>query len=121
MRSAARFAWQARSFPTQHATGEMLVVRKPRVLRDNRGSYRTFAGTAGKHDFLSGRVRNFIRVESRQRPHNRIRVSFHRDLVRFADVNQKISPFGNACGDVLRRKITDAMRIVSHRRTPATN
>src|SRR5258708_31379727 len=110
--SAAGPGRQSRRLPGQHATREMLVVGQPRGLGGQRRRYRPFPGTAGEQPLLALGVRKILRVETGKRDHHRVRIGFHGNLVRLADVDQKVAAFGHALCDIFRRQIGDLARHV---------
>src|SRR5882757_4003354 len=73
---------QACSLPGQHAAGQMLVVGQTIGLRGQRRRYRPLAGTTGENHLLAFGVRNILRVETRKRNDDRVRIGFHRHFVR---------------------------------------
>src|ERR1700679_4245291 len=64
-RSAAGLARQSGFLPAEHPPGQMLVIGQPCGLGGQRGRYRTFSRTTGKHNLLAFRIRNIFRVEGR--------------------------------------------------------
>src|SRR5260370_827818 len=111
-RSAAGPGRQSRRLPGQHATRQMLVVGQPRGLGGQRRRYRPFAGTAGENHLLAVGIGNLLRVETGKRDHHRVRIGFHGNLVRLADVDHKVAAFGHALCDIFRRQIVNLARHV---------
>src|SRR5665811_2147465 len=117
-RSAAGLGRQSRGLPGQHAAGEVLVVGKACGLRGERGRYRSFPRAAGKHHLLAAGIRNIPRVETRERNDHGARIGLHRNLVRLADVDQKVASLGHALRDIFRYQIVNSLTLVRHSISP---
>jgi hypothetical protein len=109
-RSAAGPGRQSRSLPCQHAAGEVLVVAKPVRLCGQRRGHRPLPGPACENHLFAFGVRNVLRVETGERNDDGVRIGFHRHFVRLADVDQKVTPFGDPLRYVCRRQIVYLIR-----------
>src|SRR5437762_2178505 len=87
-RSAAGLRRQSGSLPGQHSPRKMIVVVKAGGLRGERCGHGPLARTTGENHLLALWIWDAVRVEARQRNHDRARIGFHRDFVQLADVNQ---------------------------------
>src|SRR5258705_7634489 len=106
-RSAAGLGRQSRGLPGQHATGKMLVVGKTCGLRSQRRRHRSLPRTAGENHLLALGVRNILRVETRKRNDDRVRIGFDGNLVRFADIDEQVPPVGYSLRYLFRRQIVN--------------
>ena len=87
----------------------MLVIGKARRLGRQRGRHRALARTAGENHLFSLRIRNGRRIEGLERNDHTVRIGLHRDLIGFADVDEKVAPFRHPLGNVFRGQIVHLM------------
>ena len=87
----------------------MLVVGKARRLRRQRGRHRALPRAAGENHLLALGIGNGRRIESLERNDHAVRIGFHRDLVRLANIDQKIAAFRYPAGNVFRGQIVHLM------------
>src|ERR1700720_2534956 len=113
-RSGATLGRQSRSLPGQHAARKMLVVGQTCGLGGQRRRDRSLPRAAGENHLLAVRIRNILRVETRQRNDHRARIGFRGNLVRLTDVDEKIASVGHPLGYLLRRQICDLMTLIRH-------
>src|ERR1700687_4642148 len=109
-RSAAGPGRQSRGLPGQHAARKVLVVGQSCGLGGQRRRYRSFPRAAGKDHLLALRIRNILRVETRQRNHDGARIGLYRNLVRLADVDEKVASLRHSLRDVFPRQIVNLTR-----------
>src|SRR3981081_3640323 len=117
-RSAAGLRRQSRGLPGQHAARKVLVVGQVRGLSGQRRRYRSLPGAAGKNHLLAMGIRNILRVETRKRHDHRARIGFDSNLVRFADVDEKIASVGHSLRYIFRRQIVNVMTLIRHSTPP---
>src|ERR1700736_3679692 len=117
-RSAAGPGRQSGRLPGQHAAREMLVVGQTCGLGGERGRHGPFAGAAGKDHLLAMGIRNILRVETRKRNDDGARIGFDGNLVRLADVDEKIAAVGHPLRYIFRRQIVYLMTLVRHSNSP---
>src|SRR5260370_9176819 len=113
-RSAAGLRRQSRGLPGQHAARKVLVVSQAGGLSGQRRRHRPFSRSAGKNHLLAMGIRNILRVEARKRNDDRARIGFDGNLVRLADVDEKIASLGHPLRYILRRQIVYVMTLVRH-------
>jgi hypothetical protein len=63
-------------------------------------------------------IGDILRVETRERNDDRVRIGIHRNLIRFADINEKIATLGYSLRYVFRRQIVNAMTLIRHSNPP---
>src|SRR5260370_39325204 len=108
--SATGLGRQSRCLPGQHAARKVLVVGQTCGLSGERRRHRSFPRAAGKDHLLAIGVRNILRVETRKRNDDGARIGFHGDLVRLADVDEKIASLRHSLPDILPRQIVNLVR-----------
>src|SRR6267142_727178 len=108
-RSAAGLGRQSRGLPGQHSPREVLVVGQTAGLSGQRRRDRSFPGAAGKDHLLALGIRNVQGIETRKRNDDGTRIGFRGNLVRLADVDEKIAAIRHSLRYIFRRQILDLM------------
>src|SRR6266850_2268529 len=108
-RSATGLRRQSRALPGQHAARKVLVVGQAGGLSGQRCRHRPFSRAAGKNHLLALGIRNILRVETRKRNDDRARIGFDGNLVRLADVHEKIASLGHPLRYIFGRQIAYLM------------
>src|SRR6202171_904509 len=106
-RSAAGLGRQSRGLPGQHAPREMFVVSQPAGLRGQRRRYRSFPRPAGTNHLLALGIGEILPRVTRKRNDDRAGIGFGRDLVRLADVDEKVAALGHSLRYLFRRQIVN--------------
>src|SRR3954451_5301030 len=109
-RSAAGLGRQSRGLPGQHAPRKVLVVGQAGGLSGDRRRHRPFPGTAGKNHLLAVGVWNVAWVETRKRNDDCAWIGFDSNLVRLADVDEKITALRHPLRYIVRRQIVNLVR-----------
>src|SRR5450631_2868378 len=117
-RSAAGLGRQSRGLPGQHAPREMFVVSQSAGLRGQRRRYRSFPRPAGKNHLLALGIGNILRIEARKWNDDRAGIGFGRDLVRLADVDEKVAALGHSLRYLFRRQIVN-LPLIRHSNPPS--
>src|ERR1039457_2591793 len=104
-RSAAGLGRQPRGLPGQHAARKVVVVGQTGGLGGQRRGDRSFPRPAGKNHLLAMGIRNIPRIETRKRNEDGALIRFRGNLVRLADVDEKVASLGHSPRDNFRRQI----------------
>src|SRR5229473_7333823 len=107
--SAAGLGRQSRGLPGQHSPREVLVVGQTADLSGQRRRDRSFPGATGKDHLLALGIRNFQGIETRKRNDDGARIGFRGNLVRLADIDEKIASVVHSLRDLFGRQICDLM------------
>src|SRR5882724_5219897 len=116
--SAAGLGRQSRGLPGQHSPRKVPVVGQTAGLSGQRRRDRSFPRAAGKNHLLALGIRNIQGIEIRKRNDDGTRIGFRGNLVRLADVDQKITAIGHSLRYIFRRQILDLMTLVRHANPP---
>src|SRR4051812_11024788 len=118
MDGSADLDGQPCGLPYQDPTGQVLVVRQAIRLGGQRHTYRALARTAGETPLLAFGIGNVLRIEAGKWHHHGVRIGLDSHLVGLADVDQKVTPLGDALRYLLRRQILNAVCLTRHQDLP---
>src|ERR1700676_5255843 len=89
------------------------------IRRPSRPAFRPRDACRKPSRRLAMGIGDILRIETRKRNDHRARIRLHGNLIRFADIDEKIAPLGHSLRYVLRRQIVNSMTLIRHSNPPS--